>query len=106
MDRQPDVASVADIEIGMRRQERLRLGGRRFRKTIDIMVAVALGVGDADQGAKREVLLHAKAGLTGQILAGDKESFVFGAPFRSTRGVDDRLVNPLAGFGGNPAIAE
>ena len=39
------------------------------------MMTVAFGMGDADQGAEREVLLHAQAGLTGQVLAGDEEFF-------------------------------
>src|SRR3978361_2025733 len=72
VDRQPDAVSVADVEVGMRGQERLRLGGRRVAKSVDIMVAVALGMGDADQGAECEVLLHAEAGLAGQVLAGDE----------------------------------
>ncbi len=53
----------------MRREKSLRLRCGRVGKAVDIMVAVALGVGDADQCAKREVLLHAEAGLTGQVLA-------------------------------------
>ena len=75
MDREPDLVAVADIEIGMRREKRLRFGGRRIAKTVDIMVAVALGMGDADQRAEREILLHRKARLAGQILAGDEDTF-------------------------------
>ena len=59
----------------MRGEERLRLGGRRIAKAIDIVMAVALGMGDADQRAEREVLLHGKPGLTGQVLARDEEFF-------------------------------
>ncbi len=59
----------------MRRQKRLRLGCRRIGKAVDIMVTVALGMGDADQSAEREILLHGKPGLTGQVLAGDEEIF-------------------------------
>ena len=54
----------------MRGEKRLRFGRRRIGKTVDIMMAVALGVADADQRAEREVLLHAKSGLAGQVLAG------------------------------------
>src|ERR1700736_1474136 len=70
------------------------------------MMAVALGVGDPDQRAEREILLHTEAGLTRQVLAGDKELFALPAPLGGARRVDDRLVDPLAGFGGDAAIAE
>ena len=73
MDREPDLTAVVGIEIGMRGAKRLRLRGGRIGKTVDIMMAVALGMGDADQSAEREVLLHAKARLAGQVLAGDEE---------------------------------
>src|SRR6202035_5640924 len=81
VNRQPDAVSIVAIEIGMSGTERLRLAGRRVAKAVDIMVAVALGVGDADQGAERKVLLHGKPGLTGQVLARDEEFFAFRAPF-------------------------
>ena len=106
MDREPDVVAVAGVEIGMRREKRLRLGGRRIGKAVDIMMAVALGMGDADQRAEREILLHAEAGLTGQVLAGDEEPFAARAPFGGAGRVDDRLVDALAGFRGDAAIAE
>ena len=70
------------------------------------MMAVALGVGDADQRAEREILLHGKPGLTGQVLAGDKEFLAARAPFGGAGRVDDRLVDALAGFRGDAAIAE
>ena len=38
------------------------------------MMAVALGMGDADQRAEREILLHGQAGLAGQVLAGDEDT--------------------------------
>ena len=47
VDREPNLAAVACIEIGMAGEKRLRFGGRRIAKAIDIMVAVALGMGDA-----------------------------------------------------------
>ena len=75
MDRKPDLVAVADIEIGMAGEKRLRLRERRVAKAIDVMMPVALGVGDTDQGAEREILLHGQAGLTGQVLAGDEEFF-------------------------------
>ena len=57
----------------MRGEKRLRLGGGRVAKAVDIMMAVALGMGDADQRAERKILLHGEAGLAGQVLAGDEE---------------------------------
>ena len=51
MDREADFLAVADIEIGMGGKEGFGLGRRRLAKTVDIMMAVALGMGDADQGA-------------------------------------------------------
>ena len=58
MDREANFAAGADVEIGMRGEKRLRLGGRRVAKAVDIMMTVALGMGDADQRAEREILLH------------------------------------------------
>jgi hypothetical protein len=97
---------VASIEVGVRRQKGVRLRGGRVSKAIDIMVAVALGMGDADQCAKREVLLDAEPGLTGQVLARHEESFAARAPYGGAGRIDDRLVDSLAGFGGDAAIAE
>ena len=66
MDRKADFFAIADVEIGMAGEKGFSLRGGRVAKTIDIVMAVALGVRNADQGAKREVLLHAEAGLAGQ----------------------------------------
>src|ERR1043166_1994219 len=92
--------AIADVEIGMRREERCRLLIGGIRKALDIVMAVALGVGDADQRAEREILLHGKAGLTGEILAGDEEPAATGAPLLRAGRVQDRLVDALAGFRG------
>src|SRR5713226_1056722 len=81
LDRQPDIVSVVTIEIGMRCEVSPRLGGGRLGKTVDIVMAVALGMGDADQRTQREILLHAEAGLTGQVLARHEEFFASRAPF-------------------------
>ena len=106
MDGETDLVAVTGIEIGMRGEKRLRLGRRRIAKAVDIMMTVALGMGDADQRAEREILLHGKARLTGQVLAGDEAFFACRAPFGRTRGVDHRLVDALAGFRRDAAIAE
>src|SRR5213595_3890520 len=85
VNREPDAVSVADIEIGMNRQKRLRLGGRRIAEAVHVMVAVSLGMADADQCAKREVLLHGEASLAGQVLARDEEFLSPHAPLGRAR---------------------
>src|SRR5258707_14059079 len=84
MDRQPDIFSVADIEIGVRYAKGFRLSGGRTAKNVDIMVAVALGGGDADQRAERGGLLHAEAGPPGQGLAGGGKIFASPPPLPGT----------------------
>src|SRR4051794_38926210 len=59
---EPDALSGVGIEIGMRGRESLCLSYRRVAKAVDVVMAVALGMGDAEEGAEREVLLHGKAG--------------------------------------------
>src|SRR3954468_2795621 len=75
MNREPHFVAIAEIEIGMAGEKSLRLRERRVGKAIHVMMPVALGMGDTNQGAEREILLHAQAGLTGQVLAGDEEFF-------------------------------
>src|SRR5258706_13056337 len=99
MYRQPYAVAVARVEVGMRREKGLRLHGGRVGKTIDIVVTVALGMGDADQCAKREVLLYAEAGLTGQVLARYEESFAARAPFGGAGRVDNPLIDARDRFG-------
>src|SRR4029078_11667214 len=86
--------------------ERLGLRGGRVTEAVDIMMAVTLGMGDADEGPKREILLHGKAGLAGQVLSGDEELLAARAPFRRARRVDDGLEKPFAGFRGDALIDE
>src|SRR3984957_20491666 len=95
--RKPDGIAVADIEIGMRRQERRGFRCGRTSKAVDVVMTVALGMGEADQGAECQILLHAEAGLAGQVLAGNEKLFAARAPFGGASGVDDRLVDSLAG---------
>src|SRR6476620_8887882 len=106
MDREPDAVAVARVEIGMRRDKGLRLRSGRIGKSIDIVMTVALGMGDANECAKREVLLHAEAGLTGEVLARYEKPFAASAPFGGTDRIDNGLVDALAGFRGDAAIAE
>ena len=89
MDREPNLIAVADIEIGMRERESLRFSGRRLAKSVDIVMAVALRMGDADEGAEREILLHRQSRLASQVLAGDKTLLAARAPFGRARRVDD-----------------
>ena len=62
------------VEIGMRGHEGLRFRGRRLAKAVDIVMAVAFGMGDADERAEREILLHGEAGLAGQVLAASRKT--------------------------------
>src|ERR1700722_4829119 len=106
MNGEPNSIAGTLIEIGMRSKESIRLVGWRIAKTIDIVMAVAFRVGDADQRPKREILLHREPGLTGQVLARDEEFFALSAPFGCTGRVDHGLVDSLARLRGDPAIAE
>ena len=106
MDGEANLAARGAVQIRMRCEKRLRLGGGRVAKAVDIMMAVALGMGDADQRAERKILLHGKARLAGEVLAGDEEFRAARAPFRRAGRIDDRLVDALAGFRGDAAIAE
>src|SRR5580700_3748418 len=96
VDREPDRIAAADVEIAMSGEKGIRLVGWRIAKAIDVMMAVALGVDDPDQGAQREVLLHGEPRLTGQIFARDKKFVARRAPLGCTRGVDHGLVDALA----------
>src|SRR5690242_8933958 len=82
---EPDALPGIGIEIGMRGSEGRSFRGGRVAKTVDIVMAVALGMGDADEGTEREILLRGKAGLAGQVLAGNEEPRTLRAPFRRTR---------------------
>src|SRR4051794_27648880 len=106
VDRNSHSAAVADIKVRMRCEECFRFGVSGSGKTIDVMMAVAFGMANADQGAERQILLHAETGLTGEILAGDEEFFSLRAPFFRTHRIESRLVNALAGFRRDTAIAE
>src|SRR4030088_1270507 len=98
MNGETDFRSVADIEIGMAGEKGFRLGRGRLAKTVDIMMAVALGVGNTDQRAKRQILLHTKTGLAGQVSAGDKGLVALRAPSGGAGSIDHRLVDALAGL--------
>src|SRR5215470_10903204 len=86
---EPDAPPGISIEIGMRGREGLGFSGRRFAEAVDIVMAVAFGVGDADEGPERKVLLHGETGLAGEVLAGHEETRAVCAPLRRARGVDD-----------------
>ena len=85
-----------NVEIGMRGEKAFLLRHGSTTKAIDIMVAVALGVADADQCAEREILLHAEPGLAGEILSGDEEWLVAAAPCRHACGIENGFLEPLA----------
>src|SRR3954469_6487273 len=106
MDRKPNLAVFTHIEIRMRCQKRFRLGLGCVAETVHIMMSVSFGMGNADQGAKRQVLLHGKPGLTGQVLAGDEEIIALRAPLGRPGGIDDRLVDALTRFRRSSAITK
>ena len=106
MDGEADLAAAPLIEIGMAGEETFGFGCRRVAKAVDVVMAVALGMGDTDQRAEREVLLYGEARLAGEILAGNEMPRTLRAPLRRAGGVDDGFVEALAGFRGNAAIAE
>src|SRR5882724_4278923 len=98
VDRKPNGAAIADVEIAVRRQKSPRFTIGRVRKAVDIMMTVALGMGDADQRTERKVLLHREPGLTGQVFARYEELVSAGAPLLYTSGIENRFVDALAGF--------
>lgn len=106
MNGEPDAPPGIGVEIGMRGGEGRSFGGGRIAEAVDIVVAVALGMGHADEGTECEILLHGKTCLAGQVLAGHEEPRAARAPFRRARRIDDGLVEALAGFRGDAAIAE
>lgn len=75
MNTEPDALPGIGVEIGMRMGESLRLSGGRLAKAVDIVMAVAFGMGDAEEGAEGEVLLHGEPGLAGEVFTGDEERF-------------------------------
>src|SRR5438094_9809054 len=85
MTAEPDALAGVGVEIGMGNSEGLGFRGGRIAKAVDIVMAVAFGVRDSDEGTERKVLLHGKARLAGQILACHKEFFTARAPFRRAR---------------------
>src|SRR5215470_17730109 len=70
VNREADPAAIVSVKIGMRGHESLRLRQRRLGKAVDIVMAVALGMGHADESPQRQILLHGEAGLAGQVFAG------------------------------------
>src|SRR4051812_18964288 len=75
VNREADALPGIRVEIGMRDGANLGLRGGRITEAIDVMVAVTFGMGDADEGTERKVLLHGDARLAGQVLARHEESF-------------------------------
>src|SRR3954469_9869789 len=93
MDSEAHGVAVADVKVGMRCKESFRFPVSHTGETVDIVMTVAFGMGDADEGAERQILLHAKTGLAGEVFARDEEVFAARAPFRRARRIEDRLVN-------------
>src|SRR5689334_25387404 len=97
MDGEADLAAADLVEIGMAAKEAVRFRRRRLAKAVNVMVAVAFGMRNAEQRAQCEILLHGEAGLAGEVLAGDEISRALRAPFRRARRVANGLADALAG---------
>src|SRR4030081_3171775 len=69
LDRQADVVAAGFIEAGLCDEEGLplRAAGVLAGEAIDIMMAVALDVGEAEQADQRQILLHRESCLGGEI---------------------------------------
>src|ERR1700750_1623729 len=106
MDGQMHAGRARTIEVRMRRREGVGFTLRCLAEAVDIVMTVALHVMEAEPGAQRQILLQGQARLAGQVLAGDEEPSARGIPLGVARGVEDRLVDALAGFGGDAAVAE
>ncbi len=69
MDRRPSrirrrtAPGGARVQIGMGLEERVLFGSGHGGHAVDVVVAVALDVLEAEEGDEREILLHADAGL-------------------------------------------
>src|SRR5439155_25093227 len=103
-------AAAALVEIGMRSQKSLLLGFARAlaAEAVDVMMAVALDVCDPEQTDERQVLLKRESRWGGEILARDKVArrVAGGVPMGAARGVQHRLVEPLARLARNAGVAE
>ena len=64
-------------------------------------------MGDAQQIDQRQILLHRQAGLGGQVLGRHEVACctAVGVPLRAARGVENRLVEALAGLGRHAIVA-
>src|SRR4029079_19813997 len=95
-------------EVRMRRKEGALLGRARALagEPVDVVVTVALDMREAEQTDERQVLLHGKPSLRGQVLSGQEGS----GPrdrvrLRAARRVQQRLVESLATLAGHAAVA-
>src|SRR6185436_9359083 len=86
------------VQIGMGSQEAARFVLRRVGEAIDIVVAVAFGMGNAEERRQRRILLHGETGLTGEVLSCDKRRDALAIGKRGARTVEQRLVEALAGL--------
>src|SRR5258708_9233523 len=82
MDRQPDIFSVADIEIGVRYAKGFRLSGGGNRQTLEIIGGLLLRGGGADLSAQPPVLAVLPARPTVAAPPAGFASFLFPPPIR------------------------
>src|SRR5438132_7383604 len=106
--RQPDAAAAPLVQPGLRGEKGLlfRVACALSGESVDVVVAVALGVLQAEQRRERQVLLNAKSRLHGQILARQeiarRDAVI---PLRTARRVEQRLVDSLAALARYSGVA-
>ena len=78
----PDGAAAALVKVGMRREKGVLLALRHSRHAVDVMVAIALDMGQAEQVHEGNILLQGQARLRREIFARHEISLAagFGIP--------------------------
>src|SRR5437660_1842759 len=108
VDRQAHRAVARMVEIRMRGEEALLFGGTRALagEAIDVMVPVALDVGESEHACQRQVLLHRESRLHRQVLPGKEiAARCVPVPERTSGGVEQRFVDTLATLARDAGVA-
>src|SRR5262245_39863033 len=90
----------------MRGEEAVRLVRRRRGEAVDIVMGVALDMGDAEERGQVRFRLYGDTGLARQVLGGDEGGNAVAAPALRAHAIEQGLVEALAGFRRHAAIAE
>src|SRR5262245_13536523 len=90
----------------MREDERVLLCERRAYHPVHVVMTVLLDVLESEQARQREILLHRRPGLSGQILRGHEiPRGSIAVPASTARAVQDRLVQTLTRLDGHARVA-